>query len=185
MILSNSASGVETPGHPENFMNPGVEITTGPLGQGIANGVGIAMAEAHLAAVFNKPDFPIIDHYTYVIVGDGDNMEGVSGEACSLAGHLGLGKLIAFYDDNHISIDGSTDLAFTEDVGKRFEAYNWHVQIIENGDTDLDAIHQAIEKAKSVTDKPSLIKVHTTIGYGSPNHAGTHDIHSDPLGPDE
>lgn len=175
----------KTPGHPENFMNPGVEITTGPLGQGIANGVGIAMAEAHLAAVFNKPDFPVIDHYTYVIMGDGDNMEGVSGEACSLAGHLGLGKLIAFYDDNHISIDGSTDLAFTEDVAKRFEAYGWHIQIIENGDTDLDAIQQAIETAKSVTDKPSLIKVYTTIGYGSPNHAGTHDIHSDPLGPDE
>ncbi len=175
----------KTPGHPENFMNAGVEITTGPLGQGIANGVGIAMAEAHLAAVFNKPDFPIIDHYTYVILGDGCNMEGVSGEACSLAGHLGLGKLIAFYDDNHISIDGSTDLAFTEDVAKRFEAYGWHVQIVANGDTDLDAIHQAIETAKSVTDKPSLIKVHTTIGYGSPNHAGTHDIHSDPLGPDE
>jgi len=175
----------KTPGHPENFMNPGVEITTGPLGQGIANGVGIAMAEAHLAAVFNKPDFPIIDHYTYVIVGDGDNMEGVSGEACSLAGHLGLGKLIAFYDDNRISIDGSTDLAFTEDVGKRFEAYNWHVLIVENGDTDLDSINRAIETAKSVTDKPTLIKVHTTIGYGSPNHAGTHDIHSDPLGPDE
>jgi len=171
----------KTPGHPENFMNPGVEITTGPLGQGIANGVGIAMAEAHLAATFNKPDFPIIDHYTYVILGDGDNMEGVSGEACSLAGHLGLGKLIAFYDDNHISIDGSTDLAFTEDVGKRFEAYGWHIQTVENGDTDLDAIHQAIETAKSVTDQPSLIKVKTTIGYGS-NKAGTSGIHSDALG---
>ncbi|WP_250122399.1 transketolase [Chroococcidiopsis sp. CCMEE 29] len=171
----------KTPGHPENFMNPGVEITTGPLGQGIANGVGIAMAEAHLAATFNKPDFPIIDHYTYVILGDGDNMEGVSGEACSLAGHLGLGKLIAFYDDNHISIDGSTDLAFTEDVGKRFEAYGWHIQTVENGDTDLDAIHQAIETAQSVTDQPSLIKVKTTIGYGS-NKAGTSGIHSDALG---
>ncbi len=175
----------KTPGHPENFMNPGVEITTGPLGQGMANGVGIAMAEAHLAAVFNKPDFPVIDHYTYVILGDGCNMEGVSGEACSLAGHLGLGKLIAFYDDNHVSIDGFTDLAFTEDVGKRFEAYGWHVIVVSNGDTDLDAIHQAIETAKSVTDKPTLIKVRTTIGYGSPHHAGTHDIHSDPLGPDE
>jgi len=174
----------KTPGHPENFMNPGVEITTGPLGQGIANGVGIAMAEAHLAATFNKPDFPIIDHYTYVILGDGDNMEGVSGEACSLAGHLGLGKLIAFYDDNHISIDGSTDLAFTEDVGKRFEAYGWHIQTVENGDTDLDAIHQAIETAKSVTDQPSLIKVKTTIGYGS-NKAGTSGIHSDALGESE
>jgi transketolase len=172
----------KTPGHPENFMNPGVEITTGPLGQGIANGVGIAMAEAHLAATFNKPDFPVIDHYTYVILGDGCNMEGVSSEACSLAGHLGLGKLIALYDDNHISIDGSTDLAFTEDVGKRFEAYNWHVQVVENGNTDLDAIHKAIEVAKSVTDKPSLIKVRTTIGYGSPNKADSHDAHGSALG---
>lgn len=172
----------KTPGHPENFMNPGVEITTGPLGQGIANGVGIAMAEAHLAARFNKPDFPVIDHYTYVILGDGCNMEGVASEACSLAGHLGLGKLIALYDDNHISIDGSTDLAFTEDVGKRFEAYGWHVQVVEDGNTDLDAIHKAIEIAKSVTDKPSLIKVRTTIGYGSPNKADSHDAHGSALG---
>ncbi|HEY9740379.1 MAG TPA: transketolase [Coleofasciculaceae cyanobacterium] len=172
----------KTPGHPENFMNPGVEITTGPLGQGIANGVGIAMAEAHLAAKFNKPDFPVIDHYTYVILGDGCNMEGVSSEACSLAGHLGLGKLIALYDDNHISIDGSTDLAFTEDVGKRYEAYGWHVLVVEDGNTDLDAIHKAIETAKSVTDKPSLIKVRTTIGYGSPNKADSHDAHGAALG---
>jgi transketolase len=172
----------KTPGHPENFMNPGVEITTGPLGQGIANGVGIAMAEAHLAAKFNKPDFPIIDHYTYVILGDGCNMEGVSAEACSLAGHLGLGKLIALYDDNHISIDGSTDLAFTEDVGKRYEAYGWHVLVVEDGNTDLDAIHKAIETAKSVTDKPTLIKVRTTIGYGSPNKADSHDAHGAALG---
>ncbi|AFZ29940.1 transketolase [Gloeocapsa sp. PCC 7428] len=175
----------KTPGHPENFMNPGVEITTGPLGQGIANGVGIAMAEAHLAAKFNKPDFPIVDHYTYVILGDGCNMEGVSGEACSLAGHLGLGKLIALYDDNHISIDGSTDLAFTEDVGKRFEAYGWHVQVVEDGNTDLDAIHKAIEVAQSVTDKPSLIKVRTTIGYGSPKKANTRHAHGEALGADE
>ncbi len=175
----------KTPGHPENFMNPGVEITTGPLGQGIANGVGIAMAEAHLAAKFNKPDFPIIDHYTYVIVGDGCNMEGVASEACSLAGHLGLGKLIALYDDNHISIDGSTDLAFTEDVGKRYEAYGWHVQVVEDGNTDLDAIHKAIETAKSVTDKPSLIKVRTIIGYGSPNKANSHDAHGAALGASE
>src|SRR5919202_5820326 len=172
----------KTPGHPENFMNPGVEITTGPLGQGIANGVGIAMAEAHLAAKFNKPDFPVIDHYTYVILGDGCNMEGVSAEACSLAGHLGLGKLIALYDDNHISIDGSTDLAFTEDVGKRYEAYGWHVLVVEDGNTDLDAIHKAIETAKSVTDKPTLIKVRTTIGYGSPNKADSHDAHGAALG---
>jgi len=175
----------KTPGHPENFMNPGVEITTGPLGQGIANGVGIAMAEAHLAATFNKPDFPIIDHYTYVILGDGCNMEGVSGEACSLAGHLGLGKLIALYDDNHISIDGSTDLAFTEDVGMRFEAYNWHVQVVEDGNTNLDAIQKAIEAAKAVTDKPSLIKVRTTIGYGSPKKANTRHAHGEALGEDE
>ncbi|MBZ8178969.1 transketolase [Oscillatoria salina] len=175
----------KTPGHPENFMTPGVEVTTGPLGQGIANGVGIAMAEAHLAAKFNKPDIELVDHYTYVILGDGCNMEGVSGEACSLAGHLGLGKLIALYDDNHISIDGSTDLAFTEDVGKRFEAYGWHVQHVENGNTDLDAIHKAIEQAKAVTDKPSLIKVTTTIGYGSPNKANSHDVHGSALGADE
>ncbi len=175
----------KTPGHPENFMTEGVEVTTGPLGQGIANGVGLAMAEAHLAAKFNKPDHTIIDHYTYVILGDGCNMEGVSGEACSLAGHLGLGKLIALYDDNHISIDGSTNIAFTEDVGKRFEAYGWHVQHVEDGNTNLDSIHAAIEAAKAVTDKPSLIKVTTTIGYGSPNKANTHGVHGAALGGDE
>jgi transketolase len=171
-----------TPGHPENFMTPGVEVTTGPLGQGISNAVGLAMAEAHLAARFNKPDATIVDHYTYVILGDGCNMEGVSGEACSLAGHLGLGKLIALYDDNHISIDGSTDLSFTEDVAKRFEAYGWHVQHVENGNTDLDAVKAAIEAAKAVTDKPSFIKVTTTIGYGSPNKANSHDVHGSALG---
>ncbi|EGJ32469.1 MULTISPECIES: transketolase [Moorena] len=174
-----------TPGHPENFETDGVEVTTGPLGQGIANGVGLAMAEAHLAARFNKPDATIVDHYTYVILGDGCNMEGVSGEACSLAGHLGLGKLIALYDDNHISIDGSTDLAFTEDVGKRFEAYGWHVQHVESGNTDLEAINDAIAAAKAVTDKPSLIKVTTTIGYGSPNKANSHAVHGAALGGDE
>lgn len=177
--------GSRTPGHPENFETEGVEVTTGPLGQGICNGVGLAMAEAHLAARFNKPDCEIIDHYTYVILGDGCNMEGVSGEACSLGGHLGLGKLIALYDDNHISIDGSTDISFTEDVSKRFEAYGWHVQHVENGNTDLDAIAQAIEKAKAVTDKPSLIKVTTTIGFGSPNKANSHDVHGAALGKDE
>ncbi|MBD2021787.1 transketolase, partial [Leptolyngbya sp. FACHB-36] len=174
-----------TPGHPENFMTPGVEVTTGPLGQGICNGVGLAMAEAHLAATFNKPDATIVDHYTYVILGDGCNMEGVSGEACSLAGHLGLGKLIALYDDNHISIDGDTEVSFTEDVGKRFEAYGWHVQVVSDGDTNLEAIQQAIETAKSVTDKPSLIKVRTTIGYGSPNKANTAGVHGAALGGDE
>jgi transketolase len=177
--------GSKTPGHPENFETPGVEVTTGPLGQGIANAVGLAIAEAHLAAKFNKPDVKIVDHYTYVILGDGCNMEGVSGEACSLAGHLGLGKLIALYDDNHISIDGSTDISFTEDVAKRFEAYGWHVQHVQDGNKDLQAIHKAIEAAKAVTDKPSFIKVTTTIGYGSPNKANTGDAHGSPLGKDE
>ena len=177
--------GSKTPGHPENFETPGVEVTTGPLGQGIANGVGLAMAEAHLAAKFNKPDAKIVDHYTYVILGDGCNMEGVSGEACSLGGHLGLGKLIALYDDNHISIDGSTDVSFTEDVAKRFEAYGWHVQHVEDGNTDLEAIHKALEAAKAVTDKPSFIKVTTIIGYGSPNKANSADAHGAALGKDE
>ncbi|MEA5472446.1 transketolase [Spirulina sp. 06S082] len=177
--------GSKTPGHPENFETEGVEVTTGPLGQGIANGVGLAMAEAHLAAMFNKPDATIVDHYTYAIVGDGCNMEGISGEACSLAGHLGLGKLIALYDDNHISIDGFTDLSFTEDVSKRFEAYGWHVQHVPDGNTNVDAIAAAIEAAKKVTDKPSLIKVTTTIGYGSPNKANSHDSHGAALGDDE
>ena len=177
--------GSRTPGHPENFETAGVEVTTGPLGQGICNGVGLAIAEAHLAAKFNKPDSTLVDHYTFVILGDVCNMEGVSGEACSLAGHLGLGKLIALYDDNHISIDGSTDVSFTEDVSKRFEAYGWHVQHVEDGNTDLGAIAKAIEAAKAVTDKPSLIKVTTTIGYGSPNKSNTADVHGAALGGDE
>ncbi len=177
--------GSKTPGHPENHETPGIEVTTGPLGQGIANAVGLALAEAHLGAKFNKPDCKIVDHYTYAILGDGCNMEGISGEACSLAGHWGLGKLIALYDDNHISIDGSTDLAFTEDVGKRFEAYGWHVQHVEQGNDDLDAISKAIEAAKAVTDRPSLIKVTTIIGFGSPNKANSHDVHGAALGADE
>ncbi len=175
----------KTPGHPENFETPGVEVTTGPLGQGIANAVGLAIAEAHLAAKFNQSDLTLVDHYTYVILGDGCNMEGVSGEACSLAGHLGLGKLIALYDDNHISIDGSTDIAFTEDVSKRFEAYGWHVLHVKDGNTDLEGIAKAIAEAKTVTDKPTMIKVTTTIGYGSPNKQGTADAHGSVLGPDE
>jgi len=175
----------KTPGHPENFVTEGIEVTTGPLGQGICNAVGLAMAEAHLAARFNKPDLNIVDHHTYVILGDGCNMEGVSGEACSLAGHLGLGKLIALYDDNHISIDGSTDLAFTEDVGKRFEAYGWQVLHVADGNTDLASIEQAIAAAKADTDRPTLIKVTTTIGYGSPNKANSHDVHGAALGGDE
>ncbi|MBW4674859.1 MAG: transketolase [Desmonostoc geniculatum HA4340-LM1] len=177
--------GSKTPGHPENFETAGVEVTTGPLGQGIANGVGLAIAEAHLAAKYNKADAKIVDHYTYVILGDGCNMEGISGEACSFAGHLGLGKLIALYDDNHISIDGSTDVAFTEDVSKRFEAYGWHVQHVQEGNTDLEGIADAIEAAKAVTDKPSFIKVTTTIGYGSPNKANTAGVHGAALGGDE
>jgi transketolase len=175
----------QTPGHPENFVTSGVEVTTGPLGQGICNGVGLAIAEAHLAAKYNKPDCKVVDHYTYVIMGDGCNMEGISGEACSLAGHLGLGKLIALYDDNHISIDGSTDVAFTEDVSKRFEAYGWHVLHVENGNEDLAAISKAIDAAKAVTDKPTMIKVTTIIGYGSPNRANTAGIHGAALGADE
>ena len=175
----------KTPGHPEDFMTAGVEVTTGPLGQGISNAVGIAAGEAHLSARFNKPDLPIFDHYTYVIASDGDMMEGVASEACSLAAHWGLGKLIVLYDDNLISLDGETNLSFTENVGKRFEAYGWHVQKVENGDTDLDGIHQAIETAKSETERPSLICVRTTLGYGSPNKANTHTAHGSALGADE
>jgi transketolase len=181
--------GSKTPGHPENFVTAGVEVTTGPLGQGIANGVGLAMAEAHLAAKFNKPDSTIIDHYTYVIVGDGCNMEGISGEAASLAGHLGLGKLIVLYDDNSISIEGSTDIAFTEDVNKRFEAYGWHVQHVEKGNGEdnasLDEMAKAIEAAKAVNDQPSFIKITTLIGYGSPNKVNTYGVHGAALGKDE
>jgi transketolase len=177
--------GSRTPGHPENFETQGVEVTTGPLGQGICNGVGLAMAEAHLAATFNKPDCTLIDHYTYVILGDGCNMEGVSGEACSLAGHLGLGKLIALYDDNHISIDGDTEVSFTEDVGKRFEAYGWQVLVVPDGDTSLAALEAAIAAAKAETTRPTMIKVRTTIGFGSPNRSGTAGIHGAALGADE
>ncbi len=177
--------GAKTPGHPETFETPGVEVTAGPLGAGISNAVGLAIAEAHLGAKFNKPDSTVVDHYTYVIMGDGCNQEGISSEACSLAGHLKLGKLIALYDDNHITIDGRTDVSFTEDVLKRYEAYGWHVQEIPEGNTDVEGISKAIEKAKSVTDKPSIIKVTTTIGYGSPNKSDTAGIHGAPLGEEE
>ncbi len=177
--------GSKTPGHPETFETPGVEVTTGPLGAGISNAVGLAIAEAHLAAKFNKPDTKIVDHYTYVIMGDGCNQEGVSSEACSLAGHLKLGKLIALYDDNRITIDGRTDVSFTEDVLKRYEAYGWHVQHVKEGNTDVNAIIDAIKKAKSVSDKPSIIKVTTTIGYGSPNKSDTAGVHGAPLGEEE
>ncbi|GLT84416.1 hypothetical protein SLE2022_026480 [Rubroshorea leprosula] len=177
--------GSKTPGHPENFETPGVEVTTGPLGQGIANAVGLALVEKHLAARFNKPDNEIVDHYTYAILGDGCQMEGVSNEACSLAGHWGLGKLIAFYDDNHISIDGDTDIAFTENVDKRFEGLGWHVIWVKNGNTGYDDIRAAIKEAKAVKDKPTLIKVTTTIGYGSPNKANSYSVHGSALGAKE
>lgn len=175
--------GSKTPGHPEYGLTPGVETTTGPLGQGFANGVGMAIAEAHLAAEFNKPDLKIVDHYTYAIVTDGDLMEGVASEAASLAGHLRLGKLIYFYDDNHISIDGSTDLAFTEDRGKRFEAYHWQVLYVEDGN-DVEAIDQAIKKAKA-DPRPSLIICRTHIGFGLPTLQDTADAHGKPPGDEE
>ena len=173
-----------TPGHPEYGLTAGVETTTGPLGQGIATAVGMAMAEAHLAARFNSPDHEIVDHHTYVIASDGDLMEGVASEGCSMAGHLGLGKLIVFYMDNHITIEGSTELAFTENVGLRFDAYGWHVQRVMDGN-DLGSLDAAVNSAKNVTDKPSLVICRTTIGYGSPNKAGTSKIHGEKLGADE
>lgn len=177
--------GAKTPGHPENFITPGVEVTTGPLGQGIANAVGLALAEKHMAARFNKPDCTLIDQYTYCIVGDGCNMEGISTEAASLAGHWGLGKLIVLYDDNKISIDGNTDIAFTEDVSARFDALNWHTIHVEDGNTDLDALRAALAEAKSVTDKPTMIKITTTIGFGSPNKANSYAVHGAALGAKE
>ncbi len=177
--------GAKTPGHPETFETPGVEVTAGPLGAGISNAVGLAIAEAHLSAKFNKPDSTVVDHYTYVIMGDGCNQEGIASEACSLAGHLKLGKLIALYDDNSITIDGRTDVSFTEDVLKRYEAYGWHVQEIPEGNTDVEGISKAIEKAKAVSDKPSIIKITTTIGFGSPNKSDTAGIHGAALGEEE
>jgi transketolase len=172
--------GSKTPGHPEYGLTPGVEITTGPLGQGFANGVGMAMGAAHLGAKFNKESFPLIDHYVYAIVSDGDLMEGVSSEAASLAGHLQLGKLIYLYDDNNVTIEGFTKLAFSEDVPRRFEAYGWHTLTVEDGN-NLDTIEAAIREARSVGTKPSLISVKTIIGYGMPT-AGTRKAHSDAPG---
>src|SRR5438477_7638373 len=171
-----------TPGHPEYGLTPGVEITTGPLGQGFANGVGMAMGAAHLAAKFNQKNFSLIDHYVYAIVSDGDLMEGVAAEAASLAGHLKLGKLIYLYDHYHGTIECYTDLAFSESVAKRFEAYGWHTSTVEDGN-DLAAIEAAIRDAQAVADRPSLISVKTTIGYGMPT-AGTRKAHSDPPGED-
>ena len=174
--------GSKTPGHPESHLTPGVEVTTGPLGQGFGNGVGMAIAEAFLAATYNRPGHPLIDHYTYALVSDGDLMEGVAAEAASLAGHLKLGKLIYLYDDNHISLDGPTSLAFTENVLERFDAYGWHTQRVEDGN-DLPAIEAAIRAAQADTMRPSLIAVRTVIGYGAPNQ-GTSKVHGSPLGPD-
>ncbi|HEV2484635.1 MAG TPA: transketolase [Terracidiphilus sp.] len=172
--------GSRTPGHPEFGVADGVEATTGPLGQGLAMAVGMAIAEKHLAATYNRPGFEVVDHHTYVLAGDGDMMEGLSHEASSLAGTLGLGKLIVLYDDNLISLDGPTELSFTENVYKRFEAYNWHVQRVMDGN-DLTGIEAAIEAAKAETGKPSLIAVRTVIGYGSPK-AGSSKSHGEPLG---
>jgi transketolase len=172
-----------TPGHPEYGEAPGVETTTGPLGQGFANGVGMALAESLLAARFNTPEHQIVDHHTYGLVSDGDLMEGISHEAASLAGHLRLGKLIYFYDDNLISIEGKTSLAFSEDAGKRFESYGWHVQRIDG--QDRSEIAKALESARAEKLRPSIIIGRTTIAYGSPNKAGTHDAHGSPLGAEE
>jgi transketolase len=176
--------GSKTPGHPEYGHTPGVETTTGPLGQGIANAVGMAMAERHLAAKFNRTGHEIVDHYTYVMCGDGDMMEGVASEAASMAGHFGLGRLICIYDDNKISIEGSTDIAFTEDVAKRFEAYRWQVLKVEDGN-DLGAIEKALEDGRNNSEQPTVIVLRTQIAYGSPNKQGSHDAHGAPLGEEE
>src|SRR3954469_10878351 len=173
-----------TPGHPELHYTPGVETTTGPLGQGIGNAVGMAVAEAHLAATFNKPGHEIVDHYTWFICSDGDLMEGISHEAASYAGHQKLGKLIGFYDDNNITIDGSTDLTFSDDTSKRFEAYGWQVLHIDDVN-DLSQIDRAVAAAKAEKSKPTLVVTKTHIGFGSPNKQDTAKAHGEPLGKDE
>ena len=176
--------GSKTPGHPEFGVTPGVEVTTGPLGQGFANGVGMAIAEQNLASRFNKPGFNLVDHYTYAIVSDGDLMEGVASEAASIAGHLKLGKLIYLYDDNHITLSAATDMTFSEDRSKRFKAYGWQTQTVENGN-DLSAIVHAIRKARAEKTRPSLILVRTHIGFGSPNKHDSFEVHGAPLGAEE
>ncbi|KAI7882406.1 transketolase [Lichtheimia hyalospora FSU 10163] len=176
--------GSKTPGHPEAHDTPGVEVTTGPLGQGISNAVGLAAAEAHLAATYNRPGFELFNNYTYTIVGDGCLQEGVAAEAVSLAGHWKLGKLIALYDDNKITIDGDTAVSFTEDVAERFKSYGWHTLTVADGDNDIAALEKAIEEAKAVTDKPTIIKVKTTIGYGSLLQ-GEEKVHGAPLSADD
>jgi len=175
--------GSKTPGHPEYGLTPGVETTTGPLGQGVGNAVGMALAARMAAARYNTADHTIVEHYVYGIAGDGDLMEGVASEAASLAGHLGLGNLILFYDDNRISIEGPTDLAFTEDRGKRFEAYGWQVLAIDGHDPEAAA--QAIEAAQRETERPTLIMARTHIAHGSPNKVDTAAAHGEPLGPEE
>ncbi len=176
--------GSHTPGHPERGHVPGVEVTTGPLGQGFGNGVGLAIAERYLAARFNRPGFEIINHFTYTIVSDGDLMEGVAQEAASLAGHLGLGKLIYLYDNNYITLAAGTDLTYTEDRAKRFEAYGWHVQSVADGN-DLKAIEGALQSAQKETGRPSIIMVRTHLGYGSPHKQDTFEAHGAPLGEEE
>jgi transketolase len=182
-LMSFRQWGSRTPGHPEHGLTPGVETTTGPLGQGFANGVGMAIAERFLAEIFNRPGYPIVDHYIYAIVTDGDLMEGISHEAASLAGHLGLGKLIYLYDDNHISIDGPTELTFTEDRCARFEAYGWHVQQVDGH--HREAVARALRAARAETNHPSLIACRTHIAYGSPNKQDTAAAHGAPLGEEE
>jgi transketolase len=176
--------GSKTPGHPERGHTPGVEVTTGPLGQGFANGVGLAIAESYLAARYNRPGFSIVDHFTYGLVSDGDLMEGVASEAASLAGHLKLGKLIYLYDNNHMTLSAATDVSFTEDRAKRFQAYGWRTFAVEDGN-DLDAIRQALTAAREPSDRPSLILVNTHLGYGSPHKQDTFAAHGSPLGKDE
>jgi transketolase len=183
-IKSFRQLGSKTPGHPERFHPPGTEMTTGPLGQGIGAAVGMAIAEAHLAAKFNQPGHEIIQHHTYVLASDGDLMEGVAYEACSLAGHLGLGKLIVLYDDNKVSLAGSTLLAFTEDITKRFEAFGWQVLEVADGN-NVDEIDRAIGEAKGENGRPTLIRIHSCIGYGCPNKQGTCSVHGSPLGTEE
>src|SRR6187455_1196953 len=176
--------GSPTAGHPEYGHAAGIETTTGPLGQGISNSVGLALAERMFAERFNRPGHQIVDHFTYTIASDGDMQEGVQSEACSLGGHLGLGRLIAFYDDNHISIEGDTALSFTEDVGKRYEAYGWHVQNLGE-DLELDRLEGAVREAQGVEDRPSLIVIRTHIAYGAPNTQDTAGAPGSPLGDEE
>src|SRR2546425_1207452 len=176
--------GSRTPGHSEHGFTPGVEATTGPLGQGVGNAVGMALAEAHLAQLFNRPGHSVVDHHTYFLASDGDVMEGASHEACSLAGHLKLGRLIGIYDDNRITIDGKTDITFSDDTAKRFESYGWHVERVADGN-DLGALDAALAAARRVVDRPSLVIVRTHIAFGSPHKQDTPEAHGAPLGEDE